>query len=530
MVDLDVRFFPRQSIQFCLDAGRLRWEDLDVVCLAFDLRAILASRQTYARGFPGIQREVLQRRFHAFRDYVTYLRKLCSGRRTRLVFVRHHLAHTAGALFSSRLRRANVLTMDGMGEFDAARLSVWNGRSLERVAEAHLPHSMGRVYSATTAFLGFRSNREEEKVMALAGYGTPRYLEMFRRLVWKTRRGFRVDPAAFWGRECEMGFSRLSTLPDHLGVVPRPTTTPPLEPPYPDVAASLQEILFEVSSHLCGILHEQSGYRDLAIAGGVGLNCDNNGRLLTETGFVNNVWVQPQAGDAGAALGAAYWTYFASTGRRPEPMEHVYFGRGWDDAEIERLLKEWQLAYDPSADIAGEVAEEILAGRIAGWFQGRSEAGPRALGDRSLLALPTASSALRMNRTVKHRETWRPFSPSLADDARKRFLVPDLYAPFMTIALPVRPERQPSFEGVTHVTGTARVQTLRRAVNPLYYELIRGVGSATGSPVVLNTSFNVAGEPIVDSPREAVIDFLSTGMDVLGLGSFILRKPGARAA
>lgn len=524
-VDVDVRFFPRESIRFCLRVGGLKWSDLDVVCLAFDVPAILRERTRYARGFPGLTLAALRHRFRAFRDYVRRLTDLCHSEGIRLVFVRHHLAHTAGALFSSEMRRAMVLTMDGMGEFDSARLSTFNGSELETLRSSPLPHSLGRVYSSTTSHLGFRSNREEEKVMALAGYGSPRYLERFRRLVRPTNEGFRIEPSAFWNRECNMGFARPSTLAARLGVPPRPPPVSPLDPPYPDLAASLQEILFEISSHLCRILFDQSGYHDLCLAGGVALNCENNGRLVTQTDMVRDLWVQPQAGDAGTALGAAYWVHFEETGARPEPMRHAYYGRGYSDAEIESLLRKWKLPYEPTSDVAGVAAEEIANGRIVGWFQGASEAGPRALGARSLLALPgSRRQAQRMNDNVKHRERWRPFSPSLCDEDRKHFLLPDLYVPFMTVALPVRSGARSSLRGVTHVTGTTRAQTVRKEANPEYHRLLRRLARSTGTSAVLNTSFNVAGEPIVDHPREAVLDFFSTGIDVLAIGHFVLRK------
>jgi len=524
-VDVDVRLFPWKSIQFCLSEGCLDWKDLDFVALSFDFPSILRNPSRYARGFPGLPRGVLARRRRAFRDYIRHLRSLCSRGRTRLVFVPHHDAHTAGACFSSTARRCNILTMDGMGEFEAVRLSTFNGFDFETVSLSSLPHSVGRVYGAVTDFLGFRMNRDEEKVMALAGYGSDTFSSSFRALVRTSPRGFRIQPRAFWTRECEMGFLHPSPLPRILGVPKRPSSTSPLDSPYPDIARSLQETLYRVTSHFISQLDEVSGYRDLCLAGGVALNCDNNGRILTTVPSVKNLWIQPQAGDSGAALGAAYWVHFEETGLAPEPMRHAFYGPGFSEEEVETVLRNSGVKYRRSADVSGEAAEHVGRGEIIGWFQGRAEAGPRALGSRSILAMPNDKTlSRRVNERIKHREPWRPFAPSVLEEQAETLLQTAARDRFMTIAVPVTQRGQKLLSGTTHVTGTTRAQTVPAGFHDSFRKVLEQVEKLTGVPALLNTSFNDAGEPIVNDPVDALRNFYTTGLDFLAIGPFVVKK------
>ena len=527
-VDVDVRLFPRESIRFCLAQGGIAPGDLDFVALHLDLPGVLRQTERYARGFPGLPSRVLSRRLRAFRTYVRYLEKEFGHGKTKLRFVRHHAAHAAGAVFSSPNRRASFLTLDGMGEFDAGGLGVYNGSGFEWISRISLPHSIGRVYSALTRFLGFRMNRDEEQVMALAGYGRPRYLPVLEESVRSTLGGFRISPKTYWTRECQMGFRNPSPLPGILGIQRRMEGTAPLTSPYPDVAASLQELLYQITRHLCVHLLSRTGYRDLCLAGGVALNCDNNGLLLSTPGLLRSIWVQPQAGDAGGALGAAYWVYFKETGRRPAGMRHAYLGVGYGEEEIERALATTGMPFERTDDLPGEVAEDVARGHIVGWFQGREEAGPRALGARSILArADNRELCHRIGESVKHREAWRPFAPSILDDRASALLDTRARDRFMTVTVPVSDRGRVALSGTLHVTGRTRAQVVPSADHAPFYDLLRKVDRTIGIGAVLNTSFNDAGEPIVHRPEEALADFFRTGLDTLAMGPFLMRKRAA---
>lgn len=527
----ELRHFPLASAEACLSLGGLAWEDVDVICLAFDLPGALERPAEYAAGFPRLPPAVAGARLDAFRAYVAYLRRLADRAGACLEFVRHHDAHAAGAAFASPFRRCNVLTMDGMGEWESTTLTHFDGSAFEQLAVARLPHSMGRIYSSLTQYLGFRSNEEEEKVMALAAYGEDCWSHVFSRLVRLREDGYEVDAEAVWTAESGHGFTHPSPLPSLFGRPRRGRHEAPLEAPWPDIARSLQEALFRVSRHLVAMAAARTGPQPLAMSGGVALNCENNGRLLREVGLVEALFVQPQANDAGAALGAAYRVHFARTGSRPESMRRVDLGRGWSDETLGSLLKDCGLPHEAPSDLAAAAADEIAAGRVVGWFQGRSEAGPRALGNRSILALPTsAAMARRVNDRVKSREPWRPFGASLPAERSERVLAARGDLRFMTIAVPLTEEGRGAFPAAAHVNGTTRPQTVERQTLPLYHALLEEVRLRTGAPGVLNTSFNVAGEPIVDHPREALADFATTGMDALVLGPYLVRKDAWRGA
>jgi len=481
-------------------------------------------------------------------------------------FVEHHLAHAASAFHASPFARAAVLTLDGRGERTSTTYSLGEGDRLERLGEVALPHSLGLLYEDVTRYLGFLHSSDEYKVMALASFGRPRYLAEFRELVTVGANGrYTVQPPR---------------LEERFG--PPRLRGGPLEQWHYDLAHSLQVVLAETVLELARWLHDATGADDLALAGGVALNCVMNARLRDHGPF-RRIWVQPAAGDAGTALGAALWidarereraarapvaavpspsavaagtrpggsgTNGASHGEarrggrtespaavassengkrvRPWQMDHAYLGPAYTDEEIEDLLRWAKTPYRRLANVAEEAAALLVEDKILGWFQGRLEFGPRALGARSILASPLHREMQDRLNEIKDREDFRPVAPVVLEEEAPAWFVNAGASPYMLFVYDVRPEQAARIPAVTHVDGTARIQTINRAQHPLYYDLLRAFQARTGVPVLVNTSFNTRGEPIVCTPRDAVECFWSTPLDALVIGSFLLDKTGGR--
>jgi len=410
------------------------------------------------------------------------------------------------------------------------------------------PHSLGMYYTAITQYLGFWKFGDEYKVMGLAAYGEPAYLEEFRRILQSNAAlGFRLNLAYFshhhtgpdmtW-READktpqLGRIFSPYLEERLG----PTRAPdqPVEQRHRNAAATMQACLEEVLFDLLTTLQRRTGHRALCLAGGVAFNCAANGKIFDRTPF-EQVYVQPAAGDAGLAVGAAYYVYHHVLGHpRTFVMEHPYWGPAYSQQQIRAALErssiassEFQVTELPEEQLAKETAKEIAGGKIVGWFQGRAEWGPRALGNRSILADPRRAEMKDiLNRRIKHREVFRPFAPSILEEATGEYFEKAYPSPFMALAYAVRPEKRKEIPAPTHVDGTGRLQTVSRSVNPRYWRLIREFANLTGVPVVLNTSFN-ENEPIVCQPEEAIECFLRTKMNTLVLGNTIVRKPASSA-
>ncbi|MEW1741160.1 carbamoyltransferase C-terminal domain-containing protein, partial [Nocardia beijingensis] len=380
-----------------------------------------------------------------------------------------------------------------------------DGKFVELAAQ-QLPHSLGLLYEDLTAHLGFTRSSDEYKVMALASYGTPRFLDRFRELVYATGDGgFRTEPV-HW--------------PDFAPAV----TDGEFGRDHADLAASVQRRLEDVLLELTSWLHRHTGQRTLTLAGGIALNCVANSRLHAE-GPYEQIWVQPAAGDAGTAVGAAL-QLAAEFGERVTPMRGADLGREWTDAELETVLRTAKVRYTKSDDIAAEVARALAEDQIVAWFQGRAEFGPRALGHRSLLAHPGRSENLERLNDVKGREQFRPLAPMvLADRASEIFTRGPLPSPYMLFVHDVAPQWRERIPAVTHVDGTARVQTVDPADKPVLARMLTEFERRTGLPVVINTSLNTAGRPMVDSPRDALECFGSAPIDLLAIGSFVVRRP-----
>jgi carbamoyltransferase len=497
---------PEQAMAFCLSEAGHSPGDLDAVAYSYDPDLVpSANGDVTASDWEGL-RTLYARRAPLF------LRTSLPGLDPeRVRWVPHHVAHAASATFASGLDPCDVLVLDGRGERASHLAGRFAGGRLETLAVQELPHSLGLLYEELTAHLGFRRSSDEYKVMAMASYGTPRGLERLRELV-------RADG--------EGGFS--------VGPVDFSAFAPPLAPggefapAHADLAASVQRRLEEVLLDLARDLQARTGNRALVMAGGVALNCVANSRLWRE-GPYERIWVQPASGDAGTALGAAMHVA-ASLGDEVAPMETAALGRGWDEAALEQRLRTAAVAFERPDDVAGAVAEALARNEVVAWFQGRSEFGPRALGHRSLLADPRAAANLERLNDVKGREQFRPVAPMvLAERAAEIFDGP-LPSPFMLFTHGVRPGWAERIPAVVHVDGTARIQTVDRAAEPEVARMLERFEALTSVPVVVNTSLNTAGRPMVDDPRDALECFGSSPVDLLAIGPFVVRRAAAGQA
>ena len=494
---------PEASMRWCLEAAGLRPEDLDAVAYSYDPDLAPAPGDDItADDWEGL-RTLYARRAPLF------LRAALPGLDPgRVRFVAHHVAHAASAYLAAPFGPASVLVLDGRGE-RASHLAgrATDGGGLEVLAAQRLPHSLGLMYEEVTEHLGFRRSSDEYKVMAMASYGWPAFLDELRRAVRTAPDGgFTVEPI------------------DWASFVPRLRAGEEWRPEHADLAASVQRRLEEVLLELAGWLHKRKGDRDLTMAGGVALNCVANSRLWREGPF-QRIWVQPAAGDAGTALGAALWTA-RELGERVEPMPTAALGRSWSDDELAGWLETAGIAFERPPDIAEAIAEVLADNGVVAWFQGRGEYGPRALGHRSLLADPRAAANLERLNDVKGREQFRPVAPMvLAERAAEIFDGP-LPSPHMLFVHRVREGWAERIPAVVHVDGTARIQTVDRAEEPLLAQLLEAFERRSGVPVVVNTSLNTAGRPMVDDPRDALECFGSAPVDALALGPFVVRRSG----
>ncbi len=456
--------------------------------------------------------------------------------------VEHHQAHMASSFFVSPFDQAALLSIDGFGDFVSTMWGVGRGSTMQIDNWVEFPHSMGILYTAVTQYLGFPKYGDEFKVMGLAPLGEPEYLDRLRPLVTRKALGFALDLSYFVHQSEGVNMTWEAGSPT-LGPVfscelekllgPKRQPGEPLERRHENIAASLQALLEEVVLHLLRCLAEKTGQRKLCMAGGVALNCTLNGKITRETPF-DEIYIQPAAYDAGTALGAALYVRHQLLGhRRDVVMDHVYWGFEYAPAECRAALDRRGLAYREFADseqLAVETAKLLAEGHILGWYQGRFEWGPRALGNRSINGDPRNPRMKDiLNSRIKHREAFRPFAPSVTAEAASQYFDLDQASPFMLITCQVKRDKQSVIPAVTHVDGSARVQTVTRDANPKYWQLLTAFGQITGVPVLLNTSFN-ENEPIVNTPDEAVDCFVRNDMDMLVLGPYlVVRRPGEHA-
>jgi carbamoyltransferase len=506
---------PEQAAAWCLSIAGLEPADLDAVAYSFD-PALARSAPELGLDDPWEQLRILYAERAPY-----FLATALPGLDPGIVrFVRHHVAHAASSGLAGPYDTGSVLVLDGRGESTSHLAGHYEAGELGILASQELPHSLGLLYESVTEHLGFLRSSDEYKVMALASYGEPRFLDEFRSAVYATGDGGFQAEDIEWGRFAK----QVPAGQMHAGRIEDAWTKD-----HADLACSVQRVLEDVLLDLVRWLHARTGDTVLTLAGGVALNCVANTRIADEGPF-DQVWVQPAAGDAGTALGAALHVA-RSEGDRTTPMPGADLGRGWTDAEIEATLQRAKIPFKRPTDVADAVAEMLAADGIVAWFQGRSEYGPRALGHRSLLAHPGRQENLERLNDVKGREQFRPVAPMvLLDRAAKIFSRGPVPSPYMLFVHDVAPAWRDRIPAVVHVDGTSRIQSVDPAHEPLVARMLERFEARTGLPVVVNTSLNTAGRPMVDSPRDALECFGSAPVDLLAIGPFVVRRcPGGHA-
>jgi carbamoyltransferase len=539
--------FPAQSIAYCLREAKLRLADLDHVAVNQDSRAQRVRKIAYAIAHPpdiGLALERLRNRGQR-QQIPELLAEALPGERFRGAFhnIEHHLAHLSSAFHVSPFDEAAVVSVDGFGDFSSAAWGVGRGTEISIDGRVHFPHSLGIFYQALTQYLGFPDYGDEYKVMGLAPYGAPSCLPALRELVRPTKDGaFALDLAYFRHHRERIAFSWESGVPafgdlfspvleELLG--PRRRPEEPLLDRHRDIARSVQALYEEAFFHLIGPLQQRYAVTDIALAGGCAMNSVANGKIRRLTPF-RRVYVQSAAGDAGGAIGAAFAVWHGQGGARSFVMDHAFWGPQYAGSEIAGLIAARRAEIEASGCTIDEIGDEpelcrrtaaaIADGKVVGWFQGRMEWGPRALGNRSIVCDPRrADMKAVLNAKIKRRESFRPFAPSVLDDAVGEWFEEDDAVPFMMQVFQIRAEKRARIPAVTHVDGSGRLQTVYRRTNPRYYRLIEAFRDLTGVPMVLNTSFN-ENEPVVCRPQEALECFLRTGMDMLVVGDMIVSR------
>ena len=517
--------FPQLAIRACFDFAHAAPDQVDEVCFGWQAPGPLFRHdlKCYALGRQPLSYLNL---LNSARYYASMRHQGGGAKRyaqhfgatsARMRFVDHHLAHAISAFAFSGFSDAAILVMDGRGAWEAT--SIWQGRNgrITHVQTIPWPNSLGLFYAAFTGYLGFQPNSDEWKVMGLAPYGRPGM---------KLHEFIVSDAAHYWvntKRLSENGAATAAGIAPLLGPAREPESE--IDDRHKNIAFAVQDACETAMLALARAAVEKTRSKNLCLAGGVALNSKANGKIAA-AGLVENIFVQPAASDDGVALGAALAPYMDGNGRLPnKAMRHAYLGPAFSDEQIEATLRTYKLRYTRLDDPAKTAAELLAQGKILGWFQGRMEFGPRALGSRSILADPRDPEMnTKVNNAVKFREWWRPFAPSMLAEAAQEYIESAWDSPFMILTARVRPEKRSVIPAVTHVDGSARPQTVEKDVNPLYWRLISEFGRRTGVPVVMNTSFNLRGEAIVHTPTDALRTFFSSGMDSLVIGSFLVEK------
>lgn len=509
---------PHRAIAWCLKEGGVELRDIDVIAVSYNPYAFIKNGFFFLSWW-----SMLSYVANIF-IFERGLRKLRATKKTRIMYVDHHLAHAASAYRCAPFSEANVITLDGAGETECGALFVGKSGVLRRLKTLPIAYrfdrrpwrSIGKTYSQLTEFLKLGQNAEG-KTMGLASYGNPRF--DFSKIL--DVRGFDA---------CSVDRRNIAKI---YGSYERKSAHEPITQDHKDLAASLQKSLEDTFANLAQDAFTRTGIPNYALAGGVALNCNANSRLLSES-CCEQLFIQPAANDGGAALGAALEAMHRVGDGDAVEFPHAYWGPHATETEIESLLEGAKVVYRRSPDVAADAATHVAQGKIVGWFQGRAEIGPRALGNRSIIANPMiAGMNDRINEKVKHRELWRPFAPSIQQEVASKYfegVTKAKESPYMLHTFYIKKSYEQTFPAITHVDGSARIQTVTEAQNPIFYRLLLEVGKRTGHPMVLNTSFNDAGEPVVSTPHDALRCFYSTGIDVLVLGNYIVEKAASHAA
>lgn len=479
--------------------------------------------KTWPRGF--VQYQMAMKEWMITKLWIPHHIEKELGYKGKIFYCQHHEAHAASSFYSSGYDDAAIVTVDGVGEWATTTIGHGKGKDIELKKEIHFPHSLGLLYSAITYYLGFKVNSAEYKVMGLAPYGEPKYMEQMHKLITLKEDGsFKLNMKYF----CfEHGLRMTGKNLEKLFGQPTRKGESELTQFHKDIAASVQKVTEEAMLGICTHAKEITGSKNLCLAGGVALNCVANGEILRSNMF-DDIFIQPASGDAGGALGVAQMIWHQQyAGARTTQINNVYWGTEYSDEEIKALLNEEGLPYEEldESRVASHTAKLLEGENVIGWFQGRMEFGPRALGNRSIIAdARNKENWQKVNLKIKFRESFRPFAPTvLEEDVHQYF---DLHrdSPYMLLVADVKEDKRDIIPAVTHVDGSARIQTINQSQNQKYYDLIRTFKENTGCSVIINTSFNVRGEPIVESPRDALNCFLNTHMDYLVMGNILLEK------
>jgi len=537
--------FPAAAIRYCLKTAGLTLKDVDHVAIPRNPYARMGTKLFYALRMPSFARERMKvlAKFTGIRDALAAaFDSDPASIPAQFHRIEHHVAHLASTFFCSPFQQAALLSADGLGDFASSMWGAGHDRRMNIHGSIAFPHSLGLYYSAVTQYLGFPKFGDEYKVMGLGAYGEPEFLEKFRDIVHSNGAGFRLDlryfthhrtgPEMTWAdadKTPVLGKMYSDAMAEKLGPVRDPAS--PIEQRHKNLASSLQARLEQVYLGMLRHLQKETGMKSVCLAGGVAFNCVANGKIPANTGF-ENVYVHPAAGDAGLAVGAAQFVWHQKLGQPREfVMDHAYWGPGYSGEEIRAAVTASSLLKNGCAireldeeELLRKTAAIIGDGKILGWFQGRAEWGPRALGNRSIVADPRRPEMKEvLNRRIKHREIFRPFAPSILAEKTGEWFEQAHPSPFMTMAYAVKNEKRDKIPAPTHVDGTGRLQTVTATANPRYWNLIRAFEAQTGVPVVLNTSFN-DNEPIVCRPQEAIDCFERTQMDALVLGDFLITR------
>lgn len=531
--------FPGLAIDFCLKMGRIALHDVDYVVfyekpfVKFE-RMLLSAMATFPRS-SAVFRESMQRWISDKLWIKSMMAKRLDLPASKLLFCDHHMSHAASSYFTSHFKESAILTVDGAGEWSTATMGMGRDNKIEILKELRFPHSLGLLYSAFTAYCGFEINEGEYKLMGMHPYGKPTLTDKIYELIHVAEDGSLWHDMKYFAYH----FSRDTTLAEafgqHFGRPPRDPKEgdKSLDPFYCDVAASIQrvteEILFKMARHL----RKETGSKNLCLAGGVALNSVANYKIWHQERIFDDIYVHPAPGDDGGAVGAAFWAYNHLLGKPRGPaLVTPYLGSEHGDAEIKAFLDKHSIRYEHLSDDAqffDFAAQKLVEGAVCGWFRGRFEWGPRALGARSIIADPRKSEMKeKLNATIKFREAFRPFAPSVTVEAANTFFdIPEAErhypARFMLYVAPVREEKRSVLPAITHEDGSGRLQTVFADVSPAYHRLIKRFGELTGVPVIMNTSFNLKGEPIVEDPSHAFNTFSLSGMDYLFMNNFVVR-------
>ncbi len=521
--------FPYKSAAKVMDVTSLKPEDIDHIAVSIKPTLNVWSRIGYGllnikKAKPFIKHELIQGR-HKQRAFWQWYKKTFNhlAKKPEVHFVPHHISHAVGSFYVSPYKEAALLGIDGSGEWATSFLGYGNGESYKEFNQSYFPQSIGSFYEAITQYCGFRPNYDEGKTMGLAPLGNAEifYDQMSKLISVNDRGDINIDLSYFEYQHLDdRRYSQ--KFVDTFG---SPRRGDDFSEHHLNVAAAAQKVLEDRVLELCDVLYKKTKADYIVMSGGVALNSVANGRVVRESPF-KDVYVMPAAGDNGTGIGASYFVYNKILGNKRQYIhESPYIGTKYSNDEILKTIKECKLKAEFFDDICDEAAKILHQGNIIGWFQGAMEIGPRSLGNRSILADPSRPGMKdKINSDVKHREAYRPFAPSCIEEEKSQYFETNVEDPFMLKVCDVKEQYRDVLSAITHVDGTARLQTVRKDINPRYHELLEKFASLSGFPVLLNTSFNVMGEPIVESPMQAIRCFFTTGLDVLIIGNYVIRK------